>query len=106
VWNFQPQPDAVIAPGWFDLYSERFHPNCSPHQTTPGDRVELRRCREAPDDPYAVVIAARTLLVEIDTRSRKLAPEILTARRSDRNAGVRPARRSCRPRSGDAARPR
>jgi Uma2 family endonuclease len=83
ITNFQPEPDVVVLPGvaGYDLYSERFQlvaEILSPSNTRREIDMKLRRYREAPDNLYAVVIAARELHVEIYARSRNWEPVILT----------------------------
>jgi Uma2 family endonuclease len=82
VVNFQPEPDAVVAPGTagYELYTEYFRlvaEILSPSNTRREIGLKLRRYREAPDNLYAVVIEPRELLVEIHAKTRNWLPAIL-----------------------------
>jgi Uma2 family endonuclease len=83
VFNFQPEPDVVVAPGTsgYELYTEGFQlvaEILSPSNTRAELDVKLRRYREAPGNLYAVVIEPRQFLVEIYARSRSWKPAVLT----------------------------
>jgi Uma2 family endonuclease len=86
VRNFQPEPDVVVVPGLagYYRYSEHFRlvaEVVSPSNTRQEIDLKLRRYREAPDNPYAVVIEPRAFMVEIYAKSRNWQPAIL--KRSD-----------------------
>ena len=86
VMNFQPEPDVVVAPGTsgYELYAEDFRlvaEILSPSNTRTEIDLKLRRCREAPDNLYAVVIEPREFLVEIYAKSRNW--ELTTLTRPD-----------------------
>ena len=81
--DFQPQPDVVVVPGisGYDLYSERFQlvaEVLSPSNRRQEIDLKLRRYREAPDNPYAVVIEPRDFRLEIHARRVEWRPAILT----------------------------
>src|ERR1700676_142075 len=73
VRNFQPEPDVAVLPGAasYDLYSEHFQLAAevlSPSNTREEIDLKMRRYREAPDNLYAVVIEARSLLMEVHAK--------------------------------------
>lgn len=82
VANFQPEPDVVVLPGvaGYDLYSDRFQlvaEILSPSNTRREIDLKLRRYREAPNNLYSLVIAARECQIEVYAKSRNWEPLIL-----------------------------
>ena len=85
VFNFQPEPDVVVAPGpaGYELYALDFRlvaEILSPSNRRTEIDLKLRRYREAPDNLYAVVIEPREILVEVHAKNRNWEPVILRQR--------------------------
>jgi Uma2 family endonuclease len=87
VFNFQPEPDVVVAPGPAgpELYAQNFQlvaEILSPSNRRTEINMKLQRYCQAASNLYAMIVEPHEILVEIHARARNWEP-IALRRRDD-----------------------